>query len=81
MDMVIHINASFLLLRYQPPNLAISALYWKAWLLLLVVAAFNPQKIGIHHSFIHSFIRLFDKNRPNLISGDPNHNATKSSAL
>ncbi|XP_076000277.1 integrator complex subunit 1 isoform X3 [Genypterus blacodes] len=32
---------------YQPPNLAISALYWKAWLLLLVVAAFNPQKIGL----------------------------------
>ncbi|TRY54796.1 hypothetical protein DNTS_001767 [Danionella cerebrum] len=32
--------------RYQPPNLAISTLYWKAWLLLLVVAAFNPQKIG-----------------------------------
>uniref|UniRef100_A0A8C2E662 Integrator complex subunit 1 n=1 Tax=Cyprinus carpio TaxID=7962 RepID=A0A8C2E662_CYPCA len=31
---------------YQPPNLAISTLYWKAWLLLLVVAAFNPQKIG-----------------------------------
>lgn len=33
--------------RYQPPNLAISTLYWKAWLLLLVVAAFNPQKIGM----------------------------------
>ncbi|XP_062264051.1 integrator complex subunit 1 isoform X1 [Platichthys flesus] len=32
---------------YQPPNLAISMLYWKAWLLLLVVAAFNPQKIGL----------------------------------
>ncbi|XP_028310866.1 integrator complex subunit 1 [Gouania willdenowi] len=32
---------------YQPPNLAISSLYWKAWLLLLVVAAFNPQKIGL----------------------------------
>uniref|UniRef100_A0A3P8TH16 Integrator complex subunit 1 n=1 Tax=Amphiprion percula TaxID=161767 RepID=A0A3P8TH16_AMPPE len=32
---------------YQPPNLAISTLYWKAWLLLLVVAAFNPQKIGL----------------------------------
>ncbi|KAK9534706.1 hypothetical protein VZT92_007136 [Zoarces viviparus] len=32
---------------YQVPNLAISALYWKAWLLLLVVAAFNPQKIGL----------------------------------
>nr|XP_015804103.2 integrator complex subunit 1 isoform X1 [Nothobranchius furzeri]XP_054596128.1 integrator complex subunit 1 isoform X1 [Nothobranchius furzeri] len=32
---------------YLPPNLAISTLYWKAWLLLLVVAAFNPQKIGL----------------------------------
>uniref|UniRef100_A0A7N5ZTP9 Integrator complex subunit 1 n=1 Tax=Anabas testudineus TaxID=64144 RepID=A0A7N5ZTP9_ANATE len=32
---------------YQPPNLAISLLYWKAWLLLLVVAAFNPQRIGL----------------------------------
>ncbi|XP_018599754.2 integrator complex subunit 1 isoform X3 [Scleropages formosus] len=32
---------------YQPPNLAISTLYWKAWLLLLVVAAFNPHKIGL----------------------------------
>ncbi|MGH0125925.1 UNVERIFIED_CONTAM: hypothetical protein FKN15_040150 [Acipenser sinensis] len=32
---------------YQPPNLAISTLYWKAWLLLLVVAAFNPQNIGL----------------------------------
>nr|XP_043906794.1 integrator complex subunit 1 isoform X1 [Solea senegalensis]XP_043906795.1 integrator complex subunit 1 isoform X1 [Solea senegalensis] len=32
---------------YQPPNLAISTLYWKAWLLILVVAAFNPQRIGL----------------------------------
>ncbi|XP_041085544.1 integrator complex subunit 1-like isoform X1 [Polyodon spathula] len=32
---------------YQHPNLAISTLYWKAWLLLLVVAAFNPQNIGL----------------------------------
>ncbi|XP_062868566.1 integrator complex subunit 1 [Trichomycterus rosablanca] len=32
---------------YQVPNLAISTLYWKAWLLLLVVAAFNAQKIGL----------------------------------
>ncbi|KAJ6656005.1 hypothetical protein lerEdw1_004590 [Lerista edwardsae] len=31
---------------YQPPNLAISTLYWKAWPLLLVVAAFNPENIG-----------------------------------
>lgn len=41
--------------RYQPPNLAISTLYWKAWLLLLVVAAFNPQKIGMADitQFVH----------------------------
>ncbi|XP_071617450.1 integrator complex subunit 1 isoform X2 [Heliangelus exortis] len=32
---------------YQPPNLAISTLYWKAWPLLLVVAAFNPGNIGL----------------------------------
>lgn len=32
--------------RYQPPSLAISTLYWKAWPLLLVVAAFNPENIG-----------------------------------
>uniref|UniRef100_A0A8C4SG15 Integrator complex subunit 1 n=1 Tax=Erpetoichthys calabaricus TaxID=27687 RepID=A0A8C4SG15_ERPCA len=37
---------------YQPPNLAISTLYWKAWLLLLVVAAFNPQNIGnVNYSY------------------------------
>ena len=36
----------FLRCRYQPPNLAISPLYWKAWPLLLVVAAFNPENIG-----------------------------------
>ncbi|XP_064415075.1 integrator complex subunit 1 isoform X2 [Latimeria chalumnae] len=34
-------------LGYQPPNLAISTLYWKAWPLLLVVAAFNPENIGL----------------------------------
>ncbi|XP_024619277.1 integrator complex subunit 1 [Neophocaena asiaeorientalis asiaeorientalis] len=32
---------------YQPPNLAISTLYWKAWPLLLVIAAFNPENIGL----------------------------------
>ncbi|XP_015974610.2 integrator complex subunit 1 isoform X3 [Rousettus aegyptiacus] len=32
---------------YQPPSLAISTLYWKAWPLLLVVAAFNPESIGL----------------------------------
>uniref|UniRef100_UPI00358F4073 integrator complex subunit 1 n=1 Tax=Myxine glutinosa TaxID=7769 RepID=UPI00358F4073 len=31
---------------YDPPTLAISNLYWKAWLFLLVLAAFNPRNIG-----------------------------------
>lgn len=39
-------NLSPTCFRYQPPSLAISTLYWKAWPLLLVVAAFNPESIG-----------------------------------
>lgn len=31
---------------YHPPSLAISKLYWKGWLLLLVLSAFNPKSIG-----------------------------------
>lgn len=31
---------------YHPPALAISKLYWKGWLLLLVLSAFNPKTIG-----------------------------------
>ena len=31
---------------YQSPALAISKLYWKGWLLLLVLLAFNPKTIG-----------------------------------
>ena len=32
--------------RYQPPVLAISSLYWKAWTVLLILAAFNPASFG-----------------------------------
>ena len=32
---------------YQSPALAISKLYWKGWLLLLVLSAFNPKTIGM----------------------------------
>lgn len=40
--------------------MAISTLYWKAWLLLLVVASFNPQKIGAVLCFcFFSFIYVF----------------------
>ncbi|KAL3270064.1 hypothetical protein HHI36_009122 [Cryptolaemus montrouzieri] len=31
---------------YVPPNLAISVLYWKVWLILLILAAHNPTTIG-----------------------------------
>lgn len=31
---------------YVPPKLAISALYWKTWLILLILAAHNPTTIG-----------------------------------
>ncbi|XP_072029946.1 integrator complex subunit 1-like isoform X2 [Amphiura filiformis] len=31
---------------YQPPNLAISSLYWKSWVLLAIISAFNPSNIG-----------------------------------
>lgn len=31
---------------YQPPTLAISNLYWKGWVMLLMLAAHNPSTIG-----------------------------------
>lgn len=33
---------------YQPPSLAISKLYWKGWVLLLVLSAFNPKTVGTY---------------------------------
>ena len=32
---------------YQPPTLTISKLYWKGWILLLVLSAYNPKTIGL----------------------------------
>ena len=32
---------------YTAPSLAISKLYWKGWLLLLVIASFNPSSVGM----------------------------------
>lgn len=31
---------------YVPPKLAISTLYWKSWLILLILAAHNPRTFG-----------------------------------
>ena len=32
--------------EYTPPQLAVSKLYWKGWVLLLVLASFNPHTLG-----------------------------------
>ena len=31
---------------YQPPNMAITASYWKAWQMLLIMTAYNPEDFG-----------------------------------
>ncbi|CAG9768098.1 unnamed protein product [Ceutorhynchus assimilis] len=33
-------------LTYKPPQMAITTLYWKVWLMLLILAAHNPLTIG-----------------------------------
>ena len=32
--------------RYTPPNMAVSIMFWKAWNILLIVSAFNPETFG-----------------------------------
>ncbi|KAK3090472.1 hypothetical protein FSP39_012133, partial [Pinctada imbricata] len=32
---------------YKPPSLAISNLYWKSWVILLILTAFNPRTFGL----------------------------------
>lgn len=32
--------------RYEPPKLAISSLYWKSWIILLILSAHNPSTFG-----------------------------------
>uniref|UniRef100_A0AAG5DFM4 DUF3677 domain-containing protein n=1 Tax=Anopheles atroparvus TaxID=41427 RepID=A0AAG5DFM4_ANOAO len=32
--------------NYEPPNLAISSLYWKTWIILLLISAHNPSSFG-----------------------------------
>ncbi|EDS38053.1 conserved hypothetical protein [Culex quinquefasciatus] len=32
--------------NYEPPNLAISSLYWKTWIILLLISAHNPAMFG-----------------------------------
>ena len=31
---------------YQPPSMAITASYWKAWQMLLIMTAYNPEEFG-----------------------------------
>ncbi|XP_055613297.1 integrator complex subunit 1 [Uranotaenia lowii] len=32
--------------NYEPPNLAISSLYWKTWIILLLISSHNPSVFG-----------------------------------
>ena len=43
---------------YQPPSLAISKLYWKGWILLLVLSAFNPKTIGMCSLYMYMYVLL-----------------------
>lgn len=47
---------------YIPPKLAISSLYWKSWLILLVLAAHNPKIIGKlaweHYPILKMFMEM-----------------------
>ena len=38
--------AMFYSLSYTPPALAIANLYWKVWMMLLIVASYNPLPFG-----------------------------------
>jgi len=41
-----HPETSHLPKGYNPPVLAIANLYWKAWIILLIIAAYNPDTFG-----------------------------------
>ncbi|CAH1990514.1 unnamed protein product [Acanthoscelides obtectus] len=45
--------------RYVPPKLAISNLYWKSWLMLLILAAHNPLTIGSLSWSKYPMLRMF----------------------
>ncbi|XP_038064280.1 integrator complex subunit 1-like [Patiria miniata] len=44
---------------YTPPSLAISNLYWKGWILLVVITAFNPTNIGLSAWERYPMLRCF----------------------
>ncbi|XP_022109567.1 integrator complex subunit 1-like isoform X2 [Acanthaster planci] len=44
---------------YTPPSLAISNLYWKGWILLVVITAFNPTNIGLAAWERYPMLRCF----------------------
>ncbi|GJQ80377.1 hypothetical protein Trydic_g12240 [Trypoxylus dichotomus] len=44
---------------YMPPKLAISTLYWKSWLMLLILAAHNPASVGQLAWTKYPILRMF----------------------
>ena len=51
------VYSDYFVISYQPPQLAISSLYWKGWTILIILAACNPVTIGKGCFII--FLRLF----------------------
>lgn len=45
--------------RYTPPQLAISNLYWKGWIMLLMLAAHNPASFGSQAWKKYPMLRTF----------------------
>lgn len=47
---------------YTPPNLAISTLYWRAWMMLLMLTAHNPGSLGAeawnHYPILRSLMEM-----------------------
>nr|XP_022905448.1 integrator complex subunit 1 [Onthophagus taurus] len=44
---------------YTPPKLAISSIYWKSWLILLIIAAHNPSTFGSLAWSKYRILRMF----------------------
>ena len=48
--------------NYKPPDLVIASHYWRSWLLLLILAAFNPSTVGAlawkHHPTLRGLMEM-----------------------
>ena len=57
-----------LFFRYQPPQLAISNLYWKGWTILIILAACNPVTIG-NSAFLLDKLQVLNRSANSIVLG------------